>query len=290
MSKSLGNVIEPNELLDKYGVDYVRYFLTSEIHFGNDGDFSHDSFASKINAELANDLGNLVQRVLTFVQKQCDGKVPTPTHLTAEDEALLADAKKTALEIEAQLKQQNMKSICDLIIGLAKSGNKYIDVNAPWVLVKTDQARMNTVLFVLMELLRVTGIYLHPIIPSSCDKLFDQLGIPSDLRSFASISSTLPSGIPIGTPSPVFPKIEVAEKKDNTPTPSKAVKSKANKDEMSAETLQKLAVKYPKTMTNDDLSNSIQLVGDQIRQLKLEKVSKSSLDPFVQELKYLKDR
>ena len=290
MSKSLGNVIEPNELLDKYGVDYVRYFLTSEIHFGNDGDFSHDLFAAKINAELANDLGNLVQRVTTFVQKQCDGKIPTPKVLTEDDKALLNEAKKTAAEIQVQLESQNLKSICDLIIGLAKSGNKYIDVNAPWVLVKTDPERMKTVLYVLMELLRVTAIYLHPVIPVSCDKLFDQLGVPQDLRSFGSISSMLPSGIPIGTPSPIFPKIEVAEKKDKIPVSSKAPKVKANKDDISADTLQKLAVKYPKVMTTDDLSSSIQSIGDHIRQLKIEKVSKSSLEPFVQELKYLKDR
>ena len=135
MSKSIGNVLDPLELLEKYGQDYLRYFLVSEIHFGNDGDFSDTSFTARINSDLANDIGNLAQRCLTMINKQCEGKIPTPAAFTDEDRALLQAAKDALPTVQSLLSQQSMKLICEEIVNLAKLGNRYIDtqVRRGWV-------------------------------------------------------------------------------------------------------------------------------------------------------------
>ena len=151
MSKSVGNVLDPFQLIEQYGVDYFRYFMVSEIVFGNDGDFSHEAFCRRINSDLANDLGNLVQRITTMIQRHCEGKIPQFGDFTAEDETLLAASGGALDLVRQQIERQNLKAVCEIIIGIAKLGNKYIDMQAPWGLVKTDINRMNTVLYVLAE-------------------------------------------------------------------------------------------------------------------------------------------
>ncbi len=314
MSKSLGNVIDPHDLLDVYGVDYVRYFLTSEIHFGNDGDFSHDAFANKINTDLSNDLGNLLQRALTFIHKHCDGRVPSPSGslspclegpegLHVQDKELLDIARNMGVKITQQLDdEQNMKGICDNVISLAKLGNRYIDAQAPWSLVKQNQkARMYTVLYVLIDLLRITAIYLHPIMPQASGAMMDQMGLPLDMRTFDSIAMPLPSGFAVGQPSPVFPKIDLTnpQHQSHAQTPLQSVNTTPKKRGTGASPqeienmMRKVHGKYVdsmKTVTNEELMKMIHEVGEHIRQLKLEKVSKSSLEPFILELKYLKEK
>lgn len=208
MSKSVGNVLDPFVLLERYGADYLRYYVASEMPFGADGNFSDESFKQKINTDLANDVGNLAQRVLTLVQRHTDGRIPVPSEFTDSDNMLI-DNYRTAPSIALEhLQTQNLKPLCEVSIHLAKLGNKYIDTQAPWKLAKSDQERLGTVLYVLMDLLRHTGVLLRPVIPSSCDVLLDQLGIPSEQRTITSLKTELTPGAKIGTPTPIFRKID----------------------------------------------------------------------------------
>ena len=131
---------------------------------------------SVILSELANDFGNLAQRVLSFIGKNCESKIPTPGDFTPEDIALLAAAKDSLFQARAHVNTQNLKGMCEVIINVAKLGNKYIDVQAPWTLRKTDEARMRTVLYVLAETLRITAVLLLPVMEQSCTNMLDQLG------------------------------------------------------------------------------------------------------------------
>ena len=212
MSKSLGNVIDPFDLLNKYGIDYVRYFLVADIPFGNDGDFNDDLFIQRVNSNLANDYGNLVQRVLSLISKNCNGIVPSPgTELTTDDIALLQLSEDALDSMRGYMESQAIHRMCEVPILLARAGNKYIDTQAPWSLKKTDVQRMNTVLYVLAELIRKIGILLQPVMPQSCGRVLDMLNIDSDKRTFASLQVRIVPGVEIKSPVPVFPKIETAE-------------------------------------------------------------------------------
>ena len=167
MSKSVGNVINPFDLVDEYGVDFVRYFLCAEVPFGNDGDFSRESFALRINSNLANDVGNLVQRVVTMVKKNCDGSIPEPESGLLPEDLELMDAAGDALALcEGHMEQQALHKMVSAVINVARMSNKYIDTQAPWTLKKTDIPRMKTVLYTLAETIRRMSIllekHIHP--------------------------------------------------------------------------------------------------------------------------------
>jgi methionyl-tRNA synthetase len=294
MSKSVGNVLDPFVLIDTYGVDYVRYFLGSEIHFGNDGDFSHESFAAKINTDLANDYGNLLMRVLVLVNKFCDGKIPAPqATFTPEDEALLHLAKtQTLTHIQSQLQELNVKSVVDVIIAIAKEGNRYINQQEPWSLGKTDLARMNTVLYVLAEVMRVTTIFLEPVIPTSSLRVLEALGVPDTHRTWASVEEAM---IPVGVsviekPLPLFPRIEepvaAAMVADNSVKP---VTKKLDPITIASNLV--FEEKYAQIETDLTLlGEAIVRIGAEIRGKKAEKVAKHELSPLIAELKYLKNK
>lgn len=167
MSKSLGNVLDPFELVNRYGVDYLRYFLVSDIPFGNDGDFNDNSFITRINSDLANDIGNLYQRVLTFIAKNCESKIPSPQSKESwlsDDEALISMIKDLLPQMRQAVTQQNLRQYSEYIVTLSSAGNKYIDTHAPWTLKKNgDTGRLHTVLYVLAELLRQLGDHLSRI-------------------------------------------------------------------------------------------------------------------------------
>ncbi|MGH7004041.1 MAG: methionine--tRNA ligase, partial [Alphaproteobacteria bacterium] len=195
MSKSLGNVIEPNQAIAKYGLDPLRYFLLRELPFGQDGDFSHRAMVSRINSDLANDFGNLAQRVLSFVAKNAEAKVPAHGAFTEADKKLLGDAAKMIDGVRAMItKDQAFYEALGLIWQVVRQGNGYIDEQAPWALRKTDPARMTTVLYVLCETLRRLAIVVQPFMPDSMAKLLDQLAVPANLRDYAALERTLVPG------------------------------------------------------------------------------------------------
>ncbi len=215
MSKSLGNVIAPADLVARYGLDQARYLLLAEVPFGNDGDFSHSAAIRRINADLANGLGNLAQRTLTLIQKNCGGVVPTPGPLTEADRVLLGFADNLLSSVKGALRGQLFHEVLRTVWVLISDGDSYIDANAPWALRKTDPARMETVLYVLAEVLRATGIVLQPFMPETIGRLLDKLAVPADKRSFASLGEVgrLAIGVPLPPPPPkgLFPRIENEE-------------------------------------------------------------------------------
>ncbi len=209
MSKSLGNSIAPAQLVDTYGLDQARYLLMAEVPFGNDGDFSHETAVRRVNADLANGIGNLAQRTLTLIQKNCGAVIPDRQEFTEQDMNLLARAydlhRSVAVDIDRQMFHEALRAIW-AVIG---EGDAYIDANAPWALKKTDPVRMATVLFVLAETLRCIGIVLQPFMPDTMSKLLDQLATPPDKRSFSSLNAAdgLVSGAKLPAPQGLFPRI-----------------------------------------------------------------------------------
>lgn len=210
ISKSLGNVIDPLALVTTYGLDPVRYFLMREVPFGRDGDFSKAALIQRLNSDLANDLGNLAQRTLSLIQRHAEGKVPTPGELLPEDRAFLDDVKGALGEARIQVRdEQALHKYAEGIISRASRANRYIDAMAPWSLKKTDPARMETVLYVLAEALRLIGILGQPVMPETMGRLLDQLGISGDARNFTAFEQApLVPEAPLPAPAPLFPRFE----------------------------------------------------------------------------------
>ena len=213
MSKSVGNVIDPLDLVEKYGVDATRFFLMADVPFGSDGDFSHEKMVYRVNANLSNGLGNLCQRVITLVFKNCGKAIPMEFQsLTEEDEELLAKARALREKAGKEVANQAIHKYAEAMINMVGDANKYIDDMAPWVLKKTDPERMETVLYVLMEVLRRTAILYQPLIPSSANKILDQLSVPTDERTFDHLeTSPIKPGTPISKPQGIFPRFDVSE-------------------------------------------------------------------------------
>jgi methionyl-tRNA synthetase len=206
MSKSLGNVIAPADMIGKYGLDPVRYFLLREVPFGQDGDFSQAAVVRRINKDLANDLGNLAQRVLSFVQKNGGAVVPRPNDLKEKDRTLLAAAAGIAGLMRATLAEQAFHKALDALWQVIGDANRYVDAEAPWTLRKTDPARMETVLYVLMETLRHIAILAQPFMPEAMAKMLDQLAVPAGARAFAHLGDALQPGTALPAPAGVFPR------------------------------------------------------------------------------------
>lgn len=210
MSKSLGNVIAPADLIARYGVDATRFFVLREVPFGNDGDFSHTNALNRINNDLANGLGNLAQRTLSFIYKNCDAKIPQPSAYTENDLALLKKAQVTMLDdVRRELDNQRFNKALDAIWDVVNAANVYIDVEAPWALKKTDTVRMATVLYVLTETIRCLSLIVQPFMPVSSGKLLDQLAIGADERGFDCLGAghALKAGTAIPQPQGIFPRL-----------------------------------------------------------------------------------
>jgi methionyl-tRNA synthetase len=206
MSKSLGNVLSPQAMADEFGVDQLRYFLLREVPYGSDGSFSREQIINRINGDLANDYGNLAQRVLSFINKNVDAKVPTPAALTAEDEAMLSAAKRALGNVRKAFETLAYHEALEAIWSVIRAANGYVDKQAPWALRKTDPARMNTVLYVLMETIRRLAILTQPFMPAASAKMLDQLGVGEDARDFAALDTALKADAPLPKPEGVFPR------------------------------------------------------------------------------------
>ena len=209
ISKSLGNVIRPSDIVARYGLDQVRYTLMREVNFGNDGDFSHRGAMLRCNHDLANDYGNLAQRVLKMIARNCDGRVPSPGVYCEQDRELLARGRalvdRLRRHVDVQAFQPMLRDIWE-VIGAA---NRYIDSEAPWKVRKTDPQRMGTVLYCAAELIRILALLTQPVMPQSSARLLDQLAVPQEGRTFALIGEdhSLPPGVSLPAPEAVFPRL-----------------------------------------------------------------------------------
>jgi len=206
MSKSLGNVLNPKDLVEEFGLDPVRYFLLREMPFGNDGDFSRTSLISRINNELANDLGNLAQRTLSLIQK-AGGTVPR----IHDREWALCDAFAHATTdlpegVDRAMRRHALHEALDIVWNVVREANAYIARQAPWALRKTDPERADTVLRILLDALRAVAVVLQPFMPGAMARLLDQLGVPADQRTVHALRGAV-DGAPLPAPSPIFPRV-----------------------------------------------------------------------------------
>ena len=206
ISKSIGNVIDPLVLVKTYGLDAVRYFLLREVPFGNDGDFSHQSMVSRLNGELANDLGNLCQRVLSMIAKNCSGEVPPHYDFLPRDLELLKKGSVMLVVMRDQLDNQKFNRALEEIWSVIGEANKYVDAMAPWALRKEDPNRMCTVLYVLAEIIRYIGLVVQPFMPDASCKILDLLAVDKTKREFKDFDETLVAGTSLPMPEPVFPR------------------------------------------------------------------------------------
>jgi methionyl-tRNA synthetase len=213
MSKSLGNVIDPHEVVDAYGADAFRYFVLREVPFGLDGDFSKETFITRFNTELANDLGNLLSRVLTMIGKYFDGKIPGAGIEQPFDRELRETAVPILSRIEEHLSTLAFTRYLHEVWSLVMRANRYVEENAPWTLAKNnDMARLGTVLYNLSESLRLIGLYLYPVMPSTSQKIWNALGagkqIDSSRLSEEQHWGTIAPGTPILVGAQLFPRID----------------------------------------------------------------------------------
>jgi methionyl-tRNA synthetase len=208
MSKSTGNVIAPSELAGKFGVDQMRYFFLREVPFGGDGSYSDEAIINRTNADLADNFGNLAQRSLSMIVKNCEGKIPQPGALTDADNALLASADALLGTAREAMERQALHRVLDTMWMVVSDTNRYFAGEAPWALKKTDPERMGTVLYVTAEIVRQVAILAQPFVPASAAKFLDQLGLAADTRDFAHLGAAhrLKPGSALGTLAPVFPR------------------------------------------------------------------------------------
>ena len=208
MSKSVGNVIDPFDLADAYGVDQFRYFFLREVPFGQDGNYSHEAIVNRINADLANDLGNLAQRSLTMINKQLGGVLPKPAALSDADNTILAAADAMIGAAREHMKTQQLHLVLNTIWAVVADANRYFAGEAPWALAKTDPPKQGTVLYVTAEVIRQVAILCQPFMPASAAKLLDLLGVPATERDFTMLGSgkRLAPGTALPPPAPVFPR------------------------------------------------------------------------------------
>lgn len=214
MSKSKGNVIDPVALIDEFGPDAIRYFLLREITLGLDGNFSRDALINRINADLANDLGNLLHRSLSMIGRFNNGVIEASGETEAIDQELIELARTTAAQYEKHMEHQDINVALKEVWALIGRTNKYIDETGPWALAKdpAKKSRLNTVLYNLAEVLRMTAILISPFMPVTAAKIWQQLGLKTDFASItlgeAQAWGRLPAGTVVGKPEPIFPRIE----------------------------------------------------------------------------------
>ncbi len=215
MSKSVGNVIDPFTMADTYGVDQFRYFFLREVPFGQDGNYSHEAIVNRINADLANDLGNLAQRSLSMIGKAFDGKLPKPGAFSDADKTILAAADAMIGTAREHMKTQQLHQVLNCVWAVVADANRYFASEAPWALAKTNPERQRTVLYVTAETLRQVAIIAQPFVPTSASKLLDLLAVPANEREFSALAleRRIKAGATLPPPSPVFPRYVEADEK-----------------------------------------------------------------------------
>jgi methionyl-tRNA synthetase len=215
MSKSVGNVLDPFALADAYGVDQFRYFVLREVPFGQDGNYSHEAIVARTNADLANDLGNLAQRSLSMIARNCGGVLPPPGDLTEADQTILKSADGMIARARDAMATQQLHQVLNHSWTVVADANRYFAGEQPWSHSKTDPTRMGTILYVTAEVIRQVAILAQAFIPDSAAKLLDMLAVPADERTFARLGGDhrLAHGAKLPAPTPVFPRYVEPEAK-----------------------------------------------------------------------------
>jgi methionyl-tRNA synthetase len=208
MSKSVGNVVDPFAIIQEYGLDQVRYFFLREVPFGQDGNYSHEAIVNRINADLANDLGNLAQRSLSMIARNCDSAIPSFGTFSNVDRDLLKSANSLIGEVRAYHDVQAINRALDAIWRVVADANRYFAAEQPWGLKQTNPERMRTILYVTSEVLRHIGILIQPYMPQSAAKLLNSLGVDSSKRTFAHLGEggRISPGTALPPPAPIFPR------------------------------------------------------------------------------------
>jgi methionyl-tRNA synthetase len=208
MSKSVGNVIDPFALADAYGVDPLRFFFLREVPFGQDGNYSHEAIVARINADLANGVGNLAQRSLTMIAKNFGGVLPAPGALSANDTAMLAAADAMIGKAREAMKTRQLHQALNAVWAVVADADRYFAGEAPWALAKTDPARQGTVLHTTAEVIRQVAILAQPFMPQSSARMLDLLAVPPSERDFAALGggTRIAAGSRLPPPAPVFPR------------------------------------------------------------------------------------
>lgn len=242
MSKSKGNVVDPVQLIEEFGSDAIRYFLLREINLGQDGNFSRDALIGRINADLANDLGNLLHRTLNMINKFQNGVIEAPEGRTAIDESLIADAEQALKEFNDGMEKMELSPTIKKLWAFIGRANKYIDETAPWALAKdpAKKQELTNVMYNLAESLRRISVMISPFMPETAPKIWRQLGLGDDFAAvrLADVSEWggLKPGTHIGQAEQLFPRIEVAKEEKPVPAPKpKKVKEKKKEAEPAAE-------------------------------------------------------
>lgn len=209
MSKSVGNVVDPFALVDAFGLDQVRYFLLREVPFGQDGSYSEDAIIGRINADLANEFGNLAQRSLSMVNKNLDARVPEPGEFSDADRELLALADDLLPRVRGHFDVPAMHLALEATWAMLGAANRYFSAQEPWVLRKSeaaaDQDRFRTVLYVTLEVVRIAALLMQPVVPTSAATLLDLLGQSEDARDFGAVAVRIAPGTELPAPVGVFP-------------------------------------------------------------------------------------
>ena len=187
MSKSLGNILDPLQIIDKYGIDQLRYYLVKEVSLGNDGSISMENLKNCINNDLANNYGNLCQRVFSFTKKNCSNKIPKSTKLNSSDRKLLDNLINSVPTLVKLMNNQNLNEYIKMVVNFSFDANKYFNDSEPWVLKKTDPERMKTILFTIIQQIKNISILLNPIIPQATNKIFSVINISSENISIEKI-------------------------------------------------------------------------------------------------------